>query len=65
LDSVDDTNAIFSRFVLNLWQVDSERGLWQLVRGIDGSLPLVLALEGPGALTDLAHTAIEQGDSWT
>jgi hypothetical protein len=64
LDSVEDTNAVFSRFVLNLWQVDGTRGLWQLVRGIDGSLPLVLALEGPAALTDIARTAYEHGDSW-
>lgn len=50
--------------LVRLWQADARRGLWQTVYGVSGSLPLLLALEGPGALADLARAAEDEGAQW-
>lgn len=47
-----------------LWREDASHGLWQTVHGIGGSLPLLLALEGPDALVTIARTAETEGAGW-
>lgn len=64
LDSDADAQSIYARFAFDLWQADAARGLWQLVHGINGSLPLVLALDGPGTIVTIARVASENGESW-
>ena len=39
----------------SIWQNDAGRGLWQAIHGIEGALPLLLALEGPQAVAQLAQ----------
>ena len=41
-----------------------ERGIWQTVHGIEGTLPLILALSGPQSLAEIARVAKEEGGSW-
>jgi hypothetical protein len=43
------------KFLINLWQTSAQRGPWQIVHSLEGSLPLLLALEGPLALVALAR----------
>jgi hypothetical protein len=64
LDADSESMSVYARFVADLWQADSARGLWQLVHGINGSLPLVLALEGPGTVQAIARVASENGEEW-
>jgi hypothetical protein len=49
----------------DLWKADARRGAWQAVHGLEGSLPLVLALEGPATLVSLARTVYERPWLWT
>ncbi len=65
LDADAESQSVFGRFVADLWEADGARGIWQIVHGIDGSLPLVLALEGPGTVVGIARFAHEQGDDWS
>lgn len=55
----------FADFLTDLWAVDAQRGVWQMVHSLEGSLPLLLALEGPQALVDIAHHTAETGAGWT
>jgi hypothetical protein len=52
-------------FLETLWRSDAERGLWQSVYGVDGSLPLLLQLEGTRALIHLANAAAAEGEEWS
>ncbi len=52
-------------FLEELWRRDAEHGLWQTVYGVDGSLPLLLQLEGSRALTTLAAAAAQEGEDWS
>lgn len=54
-----------ARFMVELWQADTQKGLWQTIHGIEGSLPLLLALEGPEALLAVAYTVVNEGSRWT
>ncbi len=47
-----------------LWREDADHGVWQTVHGVEGSLPLILALEGPDALVAIAQTAEAEGAGW-
>ena len=38
-----------------IWQHDAGRGVWQTIHAIEGTLPLLLALDGPQAVTQLAQ----------
>jgi hypothetical protein len=58
------THAALHRFLVDLWQADAKRGLWQAIHGIEGSLPLVLALEGPEALVVVAQAVAREGSEW-
>jgi hypothetical protein len=60
-----ELRALVTRFLLDLWQKDAERGIWQAIHGVEGSLPLVLALDGPDALAAIAEAAAESGDLWS
>lgn len=41
-------------FLLGVWQADSQRSLWHTVHGVEGTLPLLIALDGPEAVVALA-----------
>ncbi len=58
------SREVFATFLRTLWQRDAERGLWQTVYGVEGGLPLLLALEGPGALVELAQAVDARGPAW-
>ena len=60
----EDTQAVFGHFLNDLWTADANRGLWQVVHGINGSLPLVHALEGPATIVAIADAAHTQGGQW-
>lgn len=51
-------------FLADLWQHDAQRGPWQLVHSLEGSIPLLLALEGPDALVTLARAASRHSSLW-
>lgn len=59
-----EDRAALGRFVEGIWQDDMQRGIWQTVHGIDGTLPLVLVLEGPGAVAEIANAAAQLGQQW-
>lgn len=64
LDDSEENQGVIARFVTDLWEADAARGLWQTVHGMNGSLALVQALEGPATIAAIARIAHEQGDSW-
>jgi hypothetical protein len=45
-------------FLVTLWENSAQRGLWQTVHSIEGSLPLLLACKGPAALVTIAQNAL-------
>jgi hypothetical protein len=53
-----------TQFLVQLWENDIRKGLWQTVHGIEGSLALLLALEGAEALMTVAQVALREGSSW-
>lgn len=53
-----------TRFVLDLLEADAEKGLWQTIHALEGSLPLLLALEGPTALLLIAQMTAREGGEW-
>lgn len=53
-----------STFLAELWQKDAQRGPWQIIHSLEGSIPLILALEGADALVTLARTATRQSSLW-
>ena len=63
----DDTaaRAGLTNFVAGLWDADVQKGLWQTIHGVEGCLPLLLALEGPHALVKVAQTVAVEGSAWT
>ena len=46
-----------AEFLAALWEADVDRGIWQIVHGLDGSMILLHGLEGPQALETIARTA--------
>lgn len=50
---------ILAAFLVKLWQASAQRGLWQTVHSIEGSLPLLLALEGPQAPVMIARAVAD------
>lgn len=57
-------HAKLTQFLVQLWEEDVRKGLWQAVHGIEGSLALLLALEGADALMTLANVALREGSQW-
>jgi len=56
--------AALEDFLIGVWQADSQRGLWQMVHGIEGTLPLLIALDGPEAIVALARGVEQAGARW-
>jgi hypothetical protein len=63
-DGVEEDAAVYATFLAELWSANAARGLWQTVHGLNGSLPLVLALEGPPTIAAIARVAHERGPEW-
>jgi len=61
---VETVRGELERWMGAIWQADSQRGLWQTVHGIEGLLPLLIGLEGPQAVVQLAHNIVEIGPQW-
>ena len=55
--STNDSRNLLAQFVIDLWQTDAAKGEWQAVHSVEGSLPLLLALEGAQALVTIARRA--------
>lgn len=53
-----------ARFAADLLNADSQRGIWQVVHGVEGILPLLMTLEGAQALVTIAHAAADRVDDW-
>lgn len=53
-----------AKFLVHLWEGDVRKGLWQTVHGVEGSLSLLMALEGAEALMTLAGVALREGSNW-
>lgn len=51
-------------FLLGVWQADSQRSLWHTVHGVEGTLPLLIALDGPEAVVALAKGIAQSGKQW-
>lgn len=58
------TRDALTQFLVKLWENDVKKGLWQTIHGIEGSLPLLLALEGPDALLTVAQMTLREGSQW-
>jgi hypothetical protein len=56
--------AALEQFLVDLWQKNAGRGLWQTVHSIHGGLALVLLLEGPQTVEAVAAYAVEAGGQW-
>ena len=56
-------NAL-TQFLVQLWESDVKKGLWQTIHGIEGSLALLLTLEGPDALLTIAQMTLREGNRW-
>ncbi len=52
------------RFVRELWQAAVKSGVWQTAHSVEGSFPLLLALEGPAALAAIGRAAVKEGPGW-
>ena len=61
---VEAVRRELERWMGAIWQADSQRGLWQTVQGIEGLLPLLIGLEGPQAVVQLAHSVVQIGPQW-
>jgi hypothetical protein len=59
-----ELHQTIERFLPQLWQADAQRGAWQIVHSLEGSIPLILALEGPTTLVAIAHAAYDQPHLW-
>ncbi len=59
-----ESNAALNNFLEALWADDASKGLWQTVHAVEGSMPLLFALEGPQALVAIAESAANEGSLW-
>lgn len=50
-----ELQAPIESFLTRLWASSAQRGTWQAVHTIEGTLPLLLAVEGPTALVTIAQ----------
>jgi hypothetical protein len=56
--------AALEQFMIELWQADAQKGIWQMVHSLEGSFPLLLAMEGPQAIVAIARVAANEGARW-
>jgi hypothetical protein len=59
-----EASTAIEQFLTTLWRGNQERGLWQTVHGIHGSLLLLQLLEGPQSVEAIAAYAAESGGDW-
>ncbi len=64
-DGIEADHAVYANFLAELWAANAARGLWQTVHGLNGSLPLVFALEGAPTVAAIARVAHERGPEWS
>jgi hypothetical protein len=62
---VEQVYSVLRQFLRELWQADAQKGLWQVIHGIEGSLSLFLALEGSRELLTVARHVSEHGEAWS
>lgn len=55
---------LLADFMLNLWKENARKGIWQAVYGVDGSLYMLLTLEGAEAVMAVADAAANDGALW-
>lgn len=55
--SVADLRTNIESFLIRLWESNVARGAWQTVHSLEGSLALLLVMEGPEALVTIAQRA--------
>ncbi len=60
-----EARTAIQQFLADIWRSNAQRGLWQTVHGIHGSLALVQLLEGPQSVEAIANFATTAGSSWT
>ena len=60
----EDLQQCLADFLTAVWQADVQRGIWQTVHGVDGSLSLLLRLEGAQSLETIARCAHREGSGW-
>ncbi|MFO7632158.1 MAG: hypothetical protein R6W76_06455 [Caldilinea sp.] len=63
-DETASVRAALEAFITEIWQADSRRGLWQTIHGIEGVLPMLIALDGPEAVVSLARGVEQAGARW-
>lgn len=51
-------------FLNQFWQDSAQKGIWQTVYTVGGTLPLVIALAGAPAVVALARATAQEGHSW-
>ena len=54
---VADLRTNIESFLIRLWESNVLRGAWQTVHSLEGSLALLLVMEGPAALVTIAQRA--------
>ena len=55
---------VIDAFLRDLWRESAQRGLWQVVHSIEGTLALLLHVEGPGgilAIVQAVNTHMQDG----
>ncbi len=63
-DTIDAMRRLLEEFLVTLWQENAKQGIWQAVYGIEGTLPLLMALEGPQAVVEVARSVADEGALW-
>lgn len=59
LDAPVSSSPLIETFLRELWQESAARGIWQTVHSIEGTLDLILTLEGAASLVAIARSAIQ------
>lgn len=60
LQNDGEVRKVLETFLVTLWQAGARRGIWQTVHSIEGTLPLLIALEGPQAAVAIAHASADE-----
>lgn len=64
MDAADRARKALEDFVLALWESNSAGGIWQAIYGVEGTLPILMLLEGPAAVVHIAQVAANDGVHW-
>ncbi|MEZ4707162.1 MAG: hypothetical protein R3A44_08155 [Caldilineaceae bacterium] len=63
-DQISAMRKPLADFMLNLWKENARKGIWQAAYGVDGSLYMLLTLEGADAVMAVADAAANDGALW-